>query len=157
MEAFAAQVGMKLTHVPYKGIADVLPAVMTGQIQMALAGVPPALNLIRQGKLRAVVFAGPQRSVLMPDVPTATEAGFPNLQSRSWTGFFAPAGTPRAVIARIADDAGRVLEIPAFREKFITGVGLEADYMAPERFAEFLATERTAMATKVKGLDVLVD
>jgi tripartite-type tricarboxylate transporter receptor subunit TctC len=157
MEAFAAQVGMKLTHVPYKGIADVLPAVMSGQIQMALAGVPPALNLIRQGKLRAVVFAGPQRSVLMPDVPTATEAGFPNLQSRSWTGFFAPAGTPRAVITRIADDAARVLEIPAFREKFITGVGLEPDYMAPERFVAFLAAERTAMAAKVKGLDVLVD
>jgi tripartite-type tricarboxylate transporter receptor subunit TctC len=157
MEAFAAQQGIKLTHVPYKGIADVLPAIMSGQINIALAGVPPALNLIKQGKLRAVVFAGPQRSILMPDVPTATEAGFPGLQSRSWTGLFVPAGTPQPVVAKIAEDLARVMENPAFREKFITGVGLEADYLPLERFAEFLRSERAAMAAKVKGLDVVID
>ena len=157
MEAFAVQTGMKLTHVPYKGIADVIPAVASGQIQIALAGVPPALNFIRQGRLRALVFLGPQRSSLLPDVPTSAEAGFPTLQSRSWNGLLAPAGTPQVVINKIADDTGRVLQDASFREKYITSVGLEVDFLPPQRFAEFLSSERAAMAAKVKGLDVQLD
>jgi tripartite-type tricarboxylate transporter receptor subunit TctC len=157
MEAFASRTGIKLTHIPYKGIADVLPALASGQIQIALAGVPPALPLLKQGRIKGIAFAGPQRSRMAPDVPTSVEAGLPALLSQSWTGFFVTALTPQPIVAKIAEDVGKVLAVREFQEKYITGVGLDVNYLATDRFAEFLNTERTRMADKVKNLDVLLD
>ncbi len=157
MEAFAAQLGIKFTHIPYKGIADVLPALVSNQIQIALAGIPPALPLIKQGRIKALAIAGPQRSPLLPDVPTAAEAGLPALQSQSWTGFLVPAATPQTVVTKIAEDVGRIVNAPEFREKYITGVGLEPLYLTPERFADFLKSERASFGARVKNLDVQLD
>jgi tripartite-type tricarboxylate transporter receptor subunit TctC len=156
-EAFASTAGVKFTHVPYKGIADVIPAVMSGQINMALSGMPPALPHIRSGKLKAIAFAGAQRSALLPDVPTFAEGGIPNFEARSWFGLVAPAGTPRAVIDKIAGDVAKVLAQPEFREKFVTGVGLEPLVQNPEQFAEFLRKDREKYAVRVKNVNVKLD
>ncbi len=157
MEAFAAKVGIKLVHIPYKGIADVLPALASGQIQIALAGIPPALTLIRSGALRTVALAGAPRSRLLPDTPTSTEAGFPGLLSESWTGFFVPSATPAAVVGKFGADMGRVIDMADFRTKYITGVGLEPLFLGPENFAEYLRNERASMVERMKGLDVQLD
>jgi len=156
-EAFASQAGIKLNHIPYKGIAEVLPAIVSGQIQIAISGIPPALGLIRQGRVKALALAGPQRSRLLPDLPTAAEAGAPGLESVSWFGLFVPAGTPRPVIERIAADVGRVISAPAFQEKFISGVGLELLNQPADQFAERIRADRKKGAARVKNVNVRLD
>ena len=156
-EAFASQIGIRLNHIPYKGIAEVLPAIVSGQIQIAISGIPPALGLIRQGRIKAIALTGAQRSRLLPDLPTAVEAGAPSLESVSWFGLFAPAGTPQPLIERIAADVGRVISAPEFQEKFISGVGLELLNQPAEQFAERIRADREKGAARVKNVNVKLD
>ena len=156
-EGFSQTAGIKLLHVPYKGIAEVLPAVLAGQIDVALSGVSPALPLLRSGKLKAIAHAGAQRSSALPNVPTFAEAGTPNFESRSWFGLVVPAATPRPIIDRIAIDVNRIVTNKQFDDKFITGVGLEPFILMPNQFAEFLKTDRATYAARVKAVGVKLD
>ncbi|MSQ73111.1 MAG: tripartite tricarboxylate transporter substrate binding protein [Betaproteobacteria bacterium] len=146
--------GLKLTHVPYKGISEVFPALATGQIHIALAGVPPALSFLKQGRVKGIAFSGSKRSVAIPDVPTFAESGMPNFTSAPFHGLMAPAGTPRAVLDRIAADVGRVVANPEFNEKFIVGVGLESRYMGPDEFAQFINAYRDRFVARTKHLKI---
>jgi tripartite-type tricarboxylate transporter receptor subunit TctC len=156
-EGFSALAGIKLNHVPYKGIADVVPALIGGQIQIALAGVQPVLPHLRSGKLKAIAMADSQRSPVLPEVPTFAEGGVPGFESRSWFGLVVPAGTPRPVIDRIATDVGRVISTADFRDRFITGVGLEPMLLMTDQFAEFLKADRAIYAARVKNISVKLD
>jgi tripartite-type tricarboxylate transporter receptor subunit TctC len=155
-EAFASAAGIKLTHVPYKGTSEVVPALASGQIDMTLTAIGPSLPLIRSGKLKAIAIASPQRYSLLPDVPTFAEAGLP-FEARSWFGIAAPAGTPRAIIDKIAADVRRVVDTPEYREKYIAGMGLEPFPMTPDQFADFLRTDRAKYAERVKNANVRLD
>jgi tripartite-type tricarboxylate transporter receptor subunit TctC len=156
MEAFSADVGIKLTNVPYKGMAEVLQAMMTDQVSIGFAGVPPAIPLVRSGKLRAIAIAAPRRSEHLPDVPTFTELGF-RFESGAWFGLVAPGRTPRAVIDKIAADAAQIIGSKEFREKYITGVGLEPLGQTPNEFAEYLRSERVKHAAWIKAAGVRLD
>ncbi len=155
-EAFAAAAGIKLTHIPYKGIAEVLPAVAAGQIQIALSGIPPMLPLARQGRLKVLGAMTPQRVPVLPEVATFTESGYP-LVSTSWFALFAPAGTPRSVIDKIAADVGRVLSQKEFDERFVTGVGLEMLNQGPEQLAATVVADRAKYQAYVKSVGVKLD
>jgi tripartite-type tricarboxylate transporter receptor subunit TctC len=150
-EAFASAVGIQLTHIPYKGIADVLPALMSGEIDIALSGVPPALPLIKQGRIRALGYGASQRSPLLPDVPTFKEAGVP-FEAWSWSGLLVPAGTPRTVIDKLAADIGKVLAMPEIRAKYYDSVGMEMLYLAPDKFDDLLKADRARLAQVVKTI-----
>jgi len=156
-EAFAAAAGIKLTHIPYKGIAEVLPAVASGQIQIALSGIPPMLPLARQGRVKVLGAMTPQRVPVLPDVPTFSEQGYPGLVSSSWFALFAPAGTPRPIIDKIAADVGRVISQKEFDERFITGVGLEMLNQGPEQLAATVASDRAKYQVYVKNVGVKLD
>jgi tripartite-type tricarboxylate transporter receptor subunit TctC len=156
-EAFATAAGIKLTHVPYKGTGEVVPALVAGQIDMTLTAIGPSLPHIRSGKLKAIAVASPQRYALLPDVPTFTEAGLPGFEARSWFAIAAPAGTPRAVVDRIAADVKRVVEQPEYRDKFITGMGLEPFSIGPDEFAAFLQKDRAKYEQRVKNANVRLD
>ena len=155
-EAFAAAAGIKLTHIPYKGIAEVLPAVAAGQIQIALSGIPPMLPLARQGRLKVLGAMTPQRVPMLPEVPTFTESGYP-LVSTSWFALFAPAGTPRSVIDKIAADVGRVLSTKEFDDRFVTGVGLEMLNQGPDQLAATVVADRAKYQSYVKSVGVKLD
>jgi tripartite-type tricarboxylate transporter receptor subunit TctC len=148
-ESLATAANVKFTHIPYKGIADVLPALMSGEIHIAFSAVPPALPLVKQGRIRAIAYGASQRSPVLPDVPTFKEAGLP-FESWSWNGLMAPAGTPRPVIEKIAADVGRVLQMPDIRAKYYDSVGMEMLYMGPAQFEEFLKADRASFAEIVK-------
>lgn len=152
-EEFSATAGVKLNHIPYKGIADVIPAVMGGQIDVALSSVSPVLNLIRTGKLKAFAYGNPTRSRVLPDTPTFDELGVP-LETRTWFGFAVPAGTPKAVVDKIAADTRRIIKTPAFDEKYVTGVGMELLDQGPEEFAEFLKKDRAKWQERVQRVNV---
>jgi tripartite-type tricarboxylate transporter receptor subunit TctC len=156
-EAFAKETGVKLMHVPYKGVADVVPALIGGQVQIAFTGVPPVVQVVKSGQLRAIAVAAPKRSAMLPDVPTFAEVGMPGFQSSAWFGLVAPAGTPRAVIDKVAADVGRVIVKPEFQARYITGVGLELLNQGPDAFEQFLKKDRASYASYIKELGVKLD
>lgn len=156
-EAFARQAGIKLLHVPYKGVADVVPALLGSQIQIAIAGVPPVLQLVQSGQIRALAIAAPKRAALLPNVPTFTEAGLKDFNASAWFGLVAPAGTPRAIVDKVAADISRIIQRPEFQKKYISGVGLELLNQGPDAFAAFLQKDRQAYAVHIKNINVKLD
>jgi tripartite-type tricarboxylate transporter receptor subunit TctC len=156
-EALANQAGVQLTHVPYKGGADLMPALLAGQVQFALVGVAPVLAQIRQGRLKPIVYGATRRSVLLPEVPTISESGLPGYDSRAWLGWFLPAATPRPIADRIAADVGTIISAPEFLNKYITSVGLEPLNLPPEPFAEFVRAERTKNEARLKHIKLRLD
>lgn len=156
-EAFAKAAGVKLLHVPYKGVADVVPALLGGQIEVAFVGVPPALPQVRGGTLRAIALAAPRRIAVLPDVPTFSEAGLAGFHASAWFGLVAPAATPAPIVDKIAAAVSRVIVQPEFQKRFITGVGLELLNQNPAAFATFLQRDRAAYAEHIKSLNVKFD
>lgn len=156
-EKFAQITGTKLNHIPYKGVADVMVAAAGSQIQMAFTGVPPALPMIKAGKLRALAIASPTRSKSLPDTPTFAEVGFPGFESKAWFGLVAPAGTPKAIVDKTAADVQKIIVQPEFQERFVTGVGLELINQGPAQYAEFLKKDRAEYAEQAKTVNVKLD
>jgi tripartite-type tricarboxylate transporter receptor subunit TctC len=155
-EAMATAAGIKLVHIPYKGTGEVVPALLSGQIDMALSAIGPSLGHIRSGKLRVLGITSNQRYSLLPDVPTFKEAGL-NFEARSWFALAAPAGTPRAIVDKIAADVRRVVDTAEYRDKFITGMGLDPFPLGPDEFAKYLETDRSKYAQRVKNANVKLD
>jgi hypothetical protein len=156
-ETFSKLVGIKTLHVPYKGVADVMPALLSGQVHFAITGVPPAIPLVRGGQLRAIAIASPKRSASLPDVPTFSEVGLQGFNASAWFGLIAPAATPRSVVEKIAADVSNIIVRPEFQKKYISGVGLELLNQGPAQFAEFLRRDRAAYAIQIKELNVKLD
>ena len=156
-EAFSKLAGIKTLHVPYKGVADVMPALLSDQVQFAITGVPPAIPLVRSGQLRAIAIASPKRSASLPEVPTFSEVGLQGFNASAWFGLIAPAATPRAVVEKIAADVSKVIVRPDFQQKYISGVGLELLNQGPAQFADFLRKDRAAYAAHIKELNVKLD
>jgi tripartite-type tricarboxylate transporter receptor subunit TctC len=155
-EAFATAAGAKFTHVPYKGTGEVIPALMSGQVDIAMTAIGAAVPHIKSGKMKALAVASAKRSPLLPDVPTFAEAGIP-FEARSWFMVAAPSSTPRPVIDRIAADVRRVVDTPEYREKFVLGLGLESFTLGPDQLAEFLVADRAKYAQRVKNANVKLD
>ena len=97
----ATQAKVKLVHVPYRGSALALPDLVAGRVQLMVDIIVSALPLIEAGKLRALAVTGPQRSTLLPEVPTVAQSGLPGFAVAQWYGLFAPAGTPAEIVARV--------------------------------------------------------
>ena len=150
MELFKRTAGIDLVQVPFKGGAPALVAMMAGQVQASIIGIPSPLPQIRAGKIRALAMGGPQRSPILPDVPTFDESGFQGFRAQVWFGIMAPAGTPRDIVSTLNAEINKALGNPEFREKRITSQGLEAAPMTIDQFAEFLQANRKEAAEKVR-------
>ena len=157
VEAMLREAGARATHVPYKGGAQALQAIASGEVSFAITGITAAIPLVRQGRIKGLAYAGLKRSELFPDMPTLNESGFPGFESGGWFGWFAPAGTPKAVIDRIAGDTGKVISVPAFKEKFITAGGHELVNAPSSAFAELLARQRKVFAAKIAPLKLQLE
>ncbi|OVZ57633.1 hypothetical protein CDO44_17915 [Pigmentiphaga sp. NML080357] len=156
-EAFSSMAGIRLNHVPYKGVADVMAALVGGQIDMAWVGVPPSIPMVRGGKVKLLAVAAPQRIAAFPEAPTFAELGFPKMVSQAWFGLVAPRGTPDEVVRKIAADVSEVASQPAFQEKYVTGVGLEPLNQGPSEFARFLAQDRAEYEASIRNANVKLD
>jgi tripartite-type tricarboxylate transporter receptor subunit TctC len=135
-ELFNQRAGTQLLHVPYKGSAPSLQAVVAGEAQVAI--MPPGIVMpfIRSGKLRAIGFTGPQRMPDLPEVPTMAEAGVKDFVfSGTWMGLFAPAATPRPIVTRLHAEVVKALQQPALRQTLAGAVaGYVPDGSTPEQF-----------------------
>jgi tripartite-type tricarboxylate transporter receptor subunit TctC len=127
-------------HVPYKGGGPALIELLGGQVQVTFNNMLSALPHVRADKLRALAVTGAQRSSAAPEVPTALESGVPGYVVLQWNGFFAPIGTPRAVIARLNAEIDRALAEKEMRER-LAGEGAEVGGGTPERLGAFVAAE----------------
>ena len=113
-ELFKSNVGIDLLHVPYKGNAPAMLALIAGDVQFTTDNLPQLLPQIKAGKLRPLAVTSPQRWFQLPDVPTVTEAGFPNMTTAAWFGLVAQSKTPPEVIARMNRELVAILQKPDF-------------------------------------------
>jgi tripartite-type tricarboxylate transporter receptor subunit TctC len=153
---FAVMAKVQLTHVPYKGTGPATADLVGGQVQIAFLGIPTVLPHIRSGKLRALAVTGKRRSPELPGVPTVEEAGVPGYELSPWYGLLAPAGTPRAVITRLADEVTKIVRAPEMREQ-LSAQGAEPTGGAPEEFARTLRSDAATWKKVVKEAGIRAD
>ena len=118
-ELFKGKVGIDVVHVPYKGSAPALADTVSGQVDMIIDVVPSAAPLVQSGKLRALAVTTAKRTELMPDVPTLDELGVPGFDSSSWYALVAPAGTPPAILDKLATEVTRMVKTPEMRSELL--------------------------------------
>jgi len=154
-EMFNARAGVKLLHVPYKGMSQALNDVIAGQVMLTFQAPGVVIPHIQSGKLRALAQTGAVRSSVLPDVPTLAESGLEGYYIAGWFGLFAPTGTPAEIVKRLAAEAAQAMSEPATREK-LTSLGASPPTMTQEQFAAFVKAEaaRAAGVAKMAGIDL---
>ena len=153
MEIFKSQSGADIVHVPYKGIPQAVPAAIAGEVQLTFSGAASTQAHLKAGRLKALAIGGSARLALLPEVPTFAEQGFADVPANAWFGLFAPAGTPREVIALLHAEVTRILKEPAFLQGEVIAKGYELVASTAEEFAAFLVgdAKRNAQAVKISG------
>lgn len=156
-DALGRELGVEFNHVPYKGVADVIVAIQSGQVDFGLTGISPVQEHVRGGQLKGLAVSSPERLSILPEVPTFAELGYPDYKSVAWFGLVAPHGTPQDVINKIADDVLEVASRPEVQERFITGVGLAFANQNQKEFAEFLEKDREQYEERIKAAGVKLE
>ena len=132
--------GVKLVHVPYKGVNLAMNDVLAGQIHLVVIGVPAAAPHIKAGKLRALALVAPQRAAALPEVPTVAEAGLPNFEVTTWYGILAPAGTPKTIVTRLNADLVKIMHSSDLKER-LAAMATDPATSTPEEFADYIKRE----------------
>jgi len=139
-ELFNIVAGVKLVHVPYKGVNLAMNDVLSGQIHLVVIGVPAAAPHIKAGKLRALALVAPQRAAALPEVPTVAEAGLPNFEVTTWYGILAPAGTPTTIVTRLNAELLKTMHSPDLKER-LAAMATDPATSTPEEFADYIKRE----------------
>jgi tripartite-type tricarboxylate transporter receptor subunit TctC len=134
-ELFKRQAHVDITHVPYRGTAQSMIDLMQGRIELSVSTIPPTLQQIHEGKLRALAVMGDKRNAMLPEIPTVAEAGVPGCEAGLWTAIVVPAGTPLAIVKRLNETMLAVAAAPDVQQAMkIQGVDPEPG--SPEAVAE---------------------
>lgn len=149
-EMLKSRAGIDIAHIPYKGLPLAVAALLGGEIQLTFAGVASSRGQIAGGKLKALAIGGPQRSPLLPNVPTFAEQGFPEVETHAWFGLFVPSGTPREAVERIHRDVKAVFDDAAFREREVVQKGYDLVLSSPAEFAAYIRQDSASRARAVK-------
>ena len=152
-ELFKTMSGVRMTHVPFKGVAPAVTAVVAGQIDWTFATVVAVLPQVRAGRLRGLAVSTAKRSQSVPEVPTVAEAGIPGYAFTTWYGFFGPAALPKDVAGRINAELTRILGLSDIRERLTTD-GSEPGNLTPEQFAAFIKAEAARWGKLIRSLDI---
>jgi tripartite-type tricarboxylate transporter receptor subunit TctC len=140
MELLLRRAGIDVAHIPYRGAAPAMTDLLAGQVQLKMDTYATANQLVADGKLRALAFASRERSPLMPNVPTVVEMGLPGYEGILWMGMMAPAGTPPAVVGKLAATVQRAVRAPALAER-LKRDGVEPVGDTPAAFAAQITKE----------------
>jgi tripartite-type tricarboxylate transporter receptor subunit TctC len=157
IELFMMMAKVKMVHVPYKGgSGQMVTDLVSGQVQLASIGLPPSLQYVNSGRLRAIAVTGSKRSALLPDVPTVSEAGLPGFDVTSWYGIFAPAALPVNLVTKVNGDITAILQAPDIKDR-LERLGAEPSPQSPEEFARFVREEIAKWAKVVKASGATAD
>jgi tripartite-type tricarboxylate transporter receptor subunit TctC len=148
-ELFKLRAGLNLTHVPYKSAGASVADVVSGQIQSSMSSAPPALPLVKAGRLRILASAAAKRSALLPDVPTFAESGIAGVQVTNWYAVMSVGGSPKPVLARLHEELMKAIASADMRERLATGA-LEPAPNTPEEFRKMIANELQRWAQVIK-------
>src|SRR5688500_18779164 len=152
-ELFNTSAGVKMVHVPYKGGAPAMLDLVGGQVQLVFATVATALGSIEAKRIRPIAMAGNQRYERLPQIPTVSEAGLKGFEANNWYGLFAPAGTPREVIARIHSEPAKALTMADVKPRLLDA-GIIATSTPPEVFTAYIKQETQKWAKVVKAANI---
>jgi tripartite-type tricarboxylate transporter receptor subunit TctC len=152
-ELFAHNTGVKLVHVPYKGVGAGLTDMLNGQVQMSFLSMGSVYSQVRAQKLRALAIATARRVKSAPEIPTMIESGVPGFTVTQWHGMLAPRGTPRAVVNRLYAEVVKAVRRPDVASRLALD-GTEGIASTPEEFADFLRAERERWGTVVKAANI---
>ena len=153
-ELLKSMAHIDVVHVPYKGAAGVVPALLSGEIAFTIGAINSLLPHIRSGKLRVLAAAGSKRTPLLPDVPTIAEAAdLPGYEMTSWAGVLAPAGTSKSIVDRLSTEINRVIRDPQVSAK-LTAMGIEPIGTSPERFMEVMKAQLVQYAKITKEANI---
>jgi tripartite-type tricarboxylate transporter receptor subunit TctC len=154
---FGSHAGLKMLHVPYKGNAQAIVDVISGQVTMMFDQVSTSTPHIRAGKLRGLAVTSLKRSPLLPDLPTIDESGMRGFEDITFNGLLAPAGTPREILTRLNAAVAKAVAVPALRQRFIEhGVELTAS-SSPEAFMEYIRAEFVKKAKLAREVGIKIE
>jgi tripartite-type tricarboxylate transporter receptor subunit TctC len=153
MELFKARAGLDIVHVPYQGFPQVVNAILGGQVQAGFMVPGIAIAQIRAGKLKALGVTTLSRAAALPEMPSLVEQGYAGFEAISWQAVLAPAGTPKAIVARVSNELIRIIKSDDVRAK-ILGQYFSAAGTAPEALAGLMKTERERWAKVIKAAGV---
>ena len=148
-ELFKAAAGVDITHIPFKGSAPSVLALVGGQIDLSFSTIVITLPQVNAGRLHALAVTSPQRSKSMSSLPTMIEAGMPRFESQQWFGLFGPAGLAPEIVTRLSVEASRIVASPEMRER-LAADGAEPGTLASREFATFLGADAARWARVVK-------
>lgn len=150
-EMLKSAANIDIRHVPYRGSIPAMLDVIAGHIPFMIVDLQPALQQIKEGKVRVLGVTTPKRVAAAPDIPTIAEGGLPGYELVAWQGVVAPAGTPRPIVDVLAGQIARLLSDPATRERF-TSIAIEPlPVSTPDSFADYIRTEVDRWTTIVKN------
>jgi tripartite-type tricarboxylate transporter receptor subunit TctC len=152
-ELFKSMTGINVLHIPYKSTSLALTDLLAGRVAAAINNLPSQLDTVRTGKVRALGVTSQKRHPRVPEVPTIHEAGVPGFEVTSWTGMCAPAGVPRAILAKVEADTLRVLGQPALRQR-LSEMGIDADPLNAEQYAALIRSETVKWAKVIKDAGI---
>jgi len=155
-ELFNQKTGTKFTYIPYKSSGDSVNAVMSGQVTMTITDPPPVIGPIKGGRVRALAVTASKRDPAWPEVPTLAEAGGPDVEIRLFTGFHAPAGTPRAIVDRLQQEVARVVKIPEIRER-LEQMSIVPSGNTSEEFRAIIARDIEKWTAVAKAANIKAD
>jgi tripartite-type tricarboxylate transporter receptor subunit TctC len=146
-EIFRAMAGIDAVHVPFKGLSEALGEVMAGRIQFTAIPIANVSNQVKAGKVVGLAVGSPQRDALLPEVPSADEAGMPGYKPEAWYGLLTSSAVPRSIIAKLNREVTRILAEPELQQR-LSAVGIEPRPSTPEAF-DRLVRDEVALLTKV--------
>jgi len=155
-ELFKLQAKVDMLHVPYKGSGQSIIDLVAGHVHLNFDSVPPVINHVRNGKLRAIAVTSEKRFSLLPEIPTVTEGGVPGFDMSTWWGLVAPGAVSKDIVARLHGETVKLLRQPDVKEK-IAFVGAETVGNTPEEFAAYIRAEAVKYARIVKAANIRVD
>ncbi len=156
MELLKAMARVDLVHVPYKGTAPAVTAMLGGEVQFAIFSANVILPHVKAGKLRALGVTSMKRTPSLPDVPAIAESGVPGYEVVTWSGILAPARTPRAIVARLNAEVDRLLKLDEVRQR-LNSLGVEPAGGSPEQFGSYLRAEIAKWSRLIKETGVRVE
>ena len=156
VELFQLRSGVTLMHIPYKGTGPGMSALMSGELQVLMAGLATVLPQAKSGKIKVLAVSGSQRSRMAPEVPTVAEAGVPGYEFNVWYGMMAPGGTPRPIVTKLAGEIARLLKAPVVLERFAVA-GLEPISNTPDEFTALLKSEIPEWSKIAKAANIRVE